>query len=94
IGVWGYGMFFDYRLRILCVIPVSEVCLVLVDAPFGLFGYFLVRNVYPHLTVQAEQKVTCLFVIILVILHVAVTLTFMSLFFSYYVIDELAELDP
>ncbi|KIJ28533.1 hypothetical protein M422DRAFT_214747 [Sphaerobolus stellatus SS14] len=92
-SVWGYGMFVWIPVSVLCVIPVPIVRWVLVGAAFGLSGYFLIRNVYPVLA-SAEQKATRLFVIILVILHAAVALTFKILFFSYYVIDELAENDP
>jgi protein YIPF1/2 len=43
---------------------------------------------------QAEQKATRLLVIILVILHAALALTFKVLFFSYDVVQEIGVKDP
>lgn len=44
--------------------------------------------------IQAEQKAARLLVIILVILHAALALTFKLLFFSYYVVHEIGVPDP
>ena len=44
--------------------------------------------------VQAEQKATRFLVIILVVLHAALALTFKVLFFSYYVVETIGGKDP
>jgi len=86
VAVFGYGQFVWIPVSVLCVIPVPIVRWVLVGVAFGISGYFLVANIYPILA-SAEQKATRLLVIILVVLHAALALTFKLLFFSYYIVD-------
>ncbi|KAF8508723.1 Yip1-domain-containing protein [Hysterangium stoloniferum] len=92
VAVFGYGQFVWIPVSVLCVIPVAIVRWVLVGVAFGFSGYFLVANIYPILA-SAEQKATRLLVIILVVLHAALALTFKLLFFSYYV-DTTSPSDP
>ncbi|KAF8586901.1 Yip1-domain-containing protein [Ramaria rubella] len=93
VAVFGYGQFVWIPVSILCVIPVAILRWVLVGVAFLLSGYFLVANIYPILA-SAEQKATRLLVIILVVLHAALALTFKVLFFSYYVVEEIGAKDP
>ncbi|KAM6501186.1 hypothetical protein JOM56_004200 [Amanita muscaria] len=88
IAVWGYGQFVWIPVSILCVIPVPLVRWGLVGVALGLSGWFLVANIYPVLA-SAEAKATRLLIIILVLLHFALALTFKLLFFSYYVIEKI-----
>ncbi|KAF8524227.1 hypothetical protein JB92DRAFT_2703971 [Gautieria morchelliformis] len=93
VAVFGYGQFVWIPVSILCVIPVPILRWSLVGVAFLFSGYFLVANIYPILA-SAEQKATRLLVIILVILHAALALTFKVLFFSYYVVEAIGGKDP
>ncbi|THH09017.1 hypothetical protein EW145_g2329 [Phellinidium pouzarii] len=93
IAVWGYGQFVWIPVAVLCVIPVPIVRWVLVGLACALSGYFLLANVYPVLA-TAEAKATRAFVLPIVVLHIALALTFKVLFFSYYVVKDLGGDDP
>ena len=82
-----------YTLQALCVIPVPILRWVLVGLACGLSGYFLLSNVYPILA-TADSKTPRAFVIVIVLLHLALALTFKVLFFSYYVVKEIGGDDP
>jgi len=93
LSVFGYGQFVWIPVSLLCVIPVPILRWTLVGLAFGLSGYFLVANIYPILA-SAEQKATRFIVVILVILHAGLALTFKILFFSYYVVEAIGSKDP
>lgn len=88
IAVWGYGQFVWVPISVLCVIPIPLVRWALVGIGLGLSGWFLVANVYPILA-AAEAKATRLLIIVLVLLHFSLALTFKVLFFSYYVVEKI-----
>jgi len=93
IAVWGYGQFIWIPISLLCVIPVPLVRWVLVAIGFGISGYFLFANVYPILT-SADSRVARLFIIPIVVFHLAVAVVFKIMFFSYYVVEEIGVPDP
>ncbi|KZT12966.1 Yip1 domain family protein [Laetiporus sulphureus 93-53] len=93
VAVWGYGQFVWIPVTVLCVIPVPLVRWVLVGIAFLLSGYFLVANVYPVLA-SADAKPVRLIIILLVILHAGLALSFKVLFFSYYAVKEIGVPDP
>ncbi|KAL5497754.1 hypothetical protein ACEPAH_2685 [Sanghuangporus vaninii] len=93
VAVWGYGQFVWIPVAALCVIPVPILRWVLVGVACGLSGYFLLSNVYPILA-TADSKAPRAFVIVIVLLHLALALTFKVLFFSYYVVKEIGGDDP
>ncbi|TDL27803.1 Yip1 domain family protein [Rickenella mellea] len=93
IAVWGYGQFVWIPVAFLCVIPIFLVRLILVVIAFGLSGYFLLVNIYPVLS-SAEAKSARLLVIIVAVLHAALALTFLVVFFSYYAVHEIGPKDP
>jgi len=93
VAVWGYGQFVWIPVATLCVIPVPLVRWILVGIAFLLSGYFLVANVYPILA-SADAKPVRLIVILLVVLHAALALSFKVLFFSYYAVKEIGVPDP
>ncbi|EJD01879.1 Yip1 domain family protein [Fomitiporia mediterranea MF3/22] len=93
LSVWGYGQFVWIPVAALCLAPYPIVRWVLVGVACGLSGYFLLANVYPVLA-TANSKTPRAFVIVIVILHLALALTFKVLFFSYYVVKEIGPKDP
>lgn len=93
VAIWGYGQFVWIPTALLCVIPVPVVRWVLVGLAFLLSGYFLVANVYPILA-TADAKPVRLVIILLVIFHAALALSFKILFFSFYVVKEIGPTDP
>ncbi|KAF8639227.1 hypothetical protein AX17_001712 [Amanita inopinata Kibby_2008] len=88
IAVWGYGQFVWIPVSILCVLPIPLLRWLLVGIAFGLSGYFLVANIYPILA-SAEAKATRLLIVVLVLLHFGLALTFKVMFFSYYVVKKI-----
>jgi len=93
IAVWGYGQFVWIPISLLCVIPVPLARWVLVTIGFGVSGYFLCANVYPILS-SADSRVTRLFIVPIVVFHLAVAFVFKIMFFSYYVVNEIGVKDP
>jgi len=93
VAVWGYSQTVWIPTAILCVIPVPLVRWILVGIAFLLSGYFLVANVYPILA-AADAKPVRLLVILLVVLHAALALSYKVLFFSYYAVKEIGVKDP
>ncbi|PCH41409.1 Yip1-domain-containing protein [Wolfiporia cocos MD-104 SS10] len=93
IAVWGYGQFVWIPVSVLCIIPVPLVRWILVGIAFALSGYFLVANVYPILA-TADAKPVRLVIILLVIFHAAIAMSFKILFFSYYAVKEIGIPDP
>jgi hypothetical protein len=93
VAIWGYGMAVWIPVSVLCIVPIPIVRWVLVGAACGVSGWFLLRNVYPALTL-AEAKSARLLVIVIAVLHMALALTFKVLFFSYYVVKEVGTKDP
>jgi len=83
INTWGYAMTIWIPVSLLCIIPIPILRWTLVGIAFGLSGIFLARNVYPVLS-SIPQKSTHLILPILLVLHLAIAISFKLLFFSYY----------
>ncbi|CCM02837.1 uncharacterized protein FIBRA_04949 [Fibroporia radiculosa] len=93
VALWGYGQFVWIPVSVLCVIPIPLARWILVGVAFLLSGYFLVANVYPVLA-SADAKPVRLIIILLVLLHAGIALSFKILFFSYYAVREIGVPDP
>ncbi|CED82871.1 Uncharacterized conserved protein [Phaffia rhodozyma] len=82
--VWGYSMTVFIPISFLCIIPVPILRWILVLVGAGTSGWFLLRNVYPVLS-ALDSKLPRLLVILILVLHGAIALTFKLVFFSYSV---------
>ncbi|KZT50790.1 Yip1-domain-containing protein [Calocera cornea HHB12733] len=93
LSIWGYAMTVWIPTALLCIIPVPLLRwgLTLLAALISLA--FIIRNVYPILA-TAEAKSVRLFVIVFVVIHLGVALSFKILFFSYYVVEPIGTDEP
>ncbi|EIW65443.1 hypothetical protein TREMEDRAFT_36275, partial [Tremella mesenterica DSM 1558] len=81
LGLYGYSMGIFIPISLLCLIPVGILRWVLVGGGAMGSGLFLVRNIYPILE-SADNKMTRLLIIAVVVLHAAMALAMKVLFFS------------
>ncbi|KAG8959892.1 hypothetical protein FRC03_007336 [Tulasnella sp. 419] len=92
-AVWGYSFAVWIPVSLLCIAPIPLLRWILVGLAAGISGYFLLRNVYPVLTL-AEAKATRLLAILIGVVHLGIALSFKIMFFSYYIVKEVGVPDP
>ncbi|KAH7106804.1 Yip1-domain-containing protein [Auriculariales sp. MPI-PUGE-AT-0066] len=88
VSLFGYGQFVWIPVSLICVIPSRLLRIVLTGLAWGVSGWFLVATIYPILA-TAEAKSVRLLVIIIAALHAALAISFKILFFSYYIVPSI-----
>ncbi|CAG8531163.1 1005_t:CDS:2 [Ambispora leptoticha] len=81
IGLYGYGLTIWLPISVICIIPSDVLRWTLVIVGFSVSGFFITRNLYPVIA-RADSKTARIIIIIIVVLHAALSFLLKREFFS------------